>query len=292
MTTYPTLFVSGANGKLGRRVIELLLERNYPGKIIAGSRTPEKLGLAGVETRRADFTDKAGLVQALAGVDRLLIISTDQVGARLAGHLTAIEAARIAGVKEIAYTSMLNPEPPSAITFAPEHHGTEEALRASGVGYTILRNNWYAENLLGSLPNALASGQWYSSARAGRTSYVSREDCARAAAGALLRPATNQTYSITGPEALSTVEVARLASDLTGKPLAVVDVSDEQLAAGAKAGGVPDFVVEHFLVAFDRNAREGKVEQVTDAVETLWGEKPLSLTTFLEANKPALVQAA
>ena len=275
MTTYPTLFVSGANGKLGRRVIELLLERNYPGKIIAGSRTPEKLGLAGVETRRADFTDKAG-----------------QVGARLAGHLTAIEAARIAGVKEIAYTSMLNPEPPSAITFAPEHHGTEEALRASGIGYTILRNNWYAENLLGSLPNALASGQWYSSARAGRTSYVSREDCARAAAGALLRPATNQTYSITGPEALSTVEVARLASDLTGKPLAVVDVSDEQLAAGAKAGGVPDFVVEHFLVAFDRNAREGKVEQVTDAVETLWGEKPLSLTTFLEANKPALVQAA
>ena len=292
MTTSPTLFVSGAGGKLGRRVVELLLERGYDGKIIAGSRAPEKLAdLAGVEARQADFDDRDGMVAALKGVDKLLIISTDQIGVRLAGHQTAIEAAKIAGVKHIIYTSMPNPEPPSAITFAGDHHGTEEAVSASGIPYTILRNTWYAENLLDSLPNALASGQWYTSAGTGRTGYVSREDCARAAAGALLTPAANQIYTVTGPASLSNEEIARIARAATGKPLSIVNVTDEQLAAGAKAAGVPDFVIENFIVAFDRNTREGKVDLATDAVETLWGEKPTALEAFLTANKAALVAA-
>jgi len=209
VTTQPTLFVSGASGHLGRLVIAALQSRGYDGKIIAGTRDPSKLAdLKGVEVRKADFTDKAGLVSALAGVDKFLIISTDQIGTRLAGHLVAVEAAKAAGVKEIAYTSMPNPEPTSAITFAPEHFGTEEAIKASGIPYTILRMNWYTENLLGSLPGALASGKWYSSAAGGRTGYVSRIDCARAAAGALLLPAANKTYTVTGPAAVSNAEIA------------------------------------------------------------------------------------
>lgn len=289
MTTPPTLFVSGASGKLGRRVVELLLERGYDGKIIAGTRSPEKLAdLKGVEVRKADFTDAEALTAALDGVDRLLIISTDQIGTRLAGHLVAIGAASKAGVKEIAYTSMPNPEAPSAITFAPEHDGTEQAIKASGIAYTILRMSWYTENLLGSLPGTIKSGQWYTSAGEGKQAYVTREDCARAAAGALLRPAENKTYTVTGPAALSNAEIAAIASELTGKPIAVVDVTDEQLAAGARAAGVPDFVIEHFIVAFDRNAREHKVEAVTDAVETLWGTTPTSIRAFLAANLAAL----
>lgn len=289
MTTQPTLFVSGASGHLGRLVIAALQSRGYAGKIIAGTRDPSKLAdLKGVDVRKADFTDKAGLVSALAGVDKLLIISTDQIGTRLAGHLVAVEAAKAAGVKEIAYTSMPNPEPPSAITFAPEHFGTEEAIKASGIPYTILRMNWYTHNLLGSLPNALAQGQWYTSVGAGKVNYVTREDCAKAAAGALLKTASNQTYTVSGPAALSATELAALASAASGKPLVVVDVSDEQLAGGAKAAGVPDFVVEHFIVAFDRNTREGKADVTTNAVETLWGTKPESVEVFLGANKAAL----
>ena len=292
LVTEPTLFVSGASGHLGRLVVENLLSKGYAGRIIAGTRDPAKLAdLAGVEVRNADFTDKAGLVEALAGVDRMLLISTDEIGKRLANHVAAIEAAKTAGVAEILYTSMPNPEAPSAITFAPEHFGTEQAIKASGLRYTILRMNWYAENLLGSLPGALASGQWYTSSAGGKVSNPTRADCARAAAGALLRPAKNETLTVTGPEALSNAEIAAIASDITGKPLQVVEVTDEQLAAGAKAAGVPDFVVDNFIVSFDRNTREGKVDMVTTAVEDLWGEKPTTLHDFLTTNRAALVQA-
>ncbi len=293
MTTLPTLFVSGASGKLGRRVVELLLERGYAGKIVAGTRDPKMLAsLTGVEVRAADFNDEAALVTALSGIDRMLLISTDQLDNRVAGHLRAVAAARAAGVKEIIYTSMPNPEPPSAITFAPDHYGTEQAIKASGIPYTILRMTWYAENLVTSLPGNLASGQWYSSAAGGKTSYVTRDDCARAAAGALLQPATNQTLTVTGPEALSNAEIAAIATRLTGRPLAVIEITDAQLAAGARAAGVPDFVIDTFIVPFEQNARNGKVSGVTDAVEALWGTKPTSVSDFLAANKAALIQAA
>lgn len=293
MTTQPTLFISGAGGKLGRLVVEQLLARGYQGKIIAGTRDPGKLAdLKGIEVRQADFTDEDGLVKALAGVDKMLLISTDALGTRLAHHLTAVAAAKRAGIKEIAYTSMPAPEQPSAITFAPEHLGTEEAVKASGIPYTILRMTWYTENLLGSLPGVVASGKWYTSAAGGRTGYVSRLDCARAAAGALLVPASNKTYTVTGPAAVSNADVAVIASKLTGKPIEVVNVDDASLAAGARAAGVPDFVVDNFIVSFDRNTREGKVNFATDAVETLWGEKPQSVEAFLTANKAALAAPA
>lgn len=288
----PTLFVSGTGGKLGGLVIEALKARGYAGRIVAGTRDPAKLaGLSGLEVRKADFAEKASLVASLQGVDRFLIISTDQVGGRLAGHLTAVEAAKEAGVKEIFYTSMPNPEAPSEIPFAHEHLGTEDAIKATGIPYTIVRMGWYMENLLSILPNNLKSGQWFTSTDGGKTTYTARLDCAQAAAGALLKGAENKTYTVTGPEALSNAEIAAIASEVTGKPLSVVEVSDEQLAAGAKAAGVPDFVVERLLLPFERFARAGKAALVTDTVEALWGEKPLSVKDFLTANKAALTQA-
>lgn len=286
----PTLFVSGAGGQLGGLVIAALKEKGFAGRIVVGTRDPAKLAhLTGVEVRRADFSDKAGIEAALAGIDRFLMISTDQIGQRLASHITAIEAAKAAGVKEIFYTSMPNPEAPSEITFAPEHLGTEEAIKASGLPYTILRMNWYAENLLGTLPNNLKSGQWFTSAAGGKNNYIARRDCARAAAGALLKGAENKVYTVTGAAALSNAEIAALATEVTGRPLAVIEITDEQLAGGAKAAGVPDFVVEHFIVPFEQFARSGKAAPVTDAVETLWGAKPQSLKEFLAAHKAALV---
>jgi len=291
VTTQPTLFVSGAGGKLGRLVIEQLLSRGYAGKIVAGTRDPAKLAdLRGIEARQADFTDEAGLAKALSGVDRMLIISTDALGeARRAQHLTAVAAAKTAGVKRIVYTSLPHPEPGSAIPMAGDHYPTEQAIKASGVDYTILRASWYAENLLGSLPAALKAGKWFTSAGEGRVSYLPRVDIARAAAGALISDAPgSRVLTVTGTEALTIPEVAAIVSDVSGQPLEVVNVTDAEVTAGMVAAGLPLHIAE-FLTTFEVGYRQGALSMVTNAVEELWGTKPQKLRDFLAANKAALV---
>jgi NAD(P)H dehydrogenase (quinone) len=292
--TQPTLFVTGAAGKLGRRVVELLRERGYDGKIIAGTRDPQKLsGLSGVEVRKADFSDPAGFTAALAGVDRLLIVSTDVIGeARIKLQTDAVAAAKAAGVKRIVYTSLPHPEPGSVIPMAADHYATEQAIKATGIDYTLLRNCWYTENLLGSLPAALASGKWYSASGEGLISHVTREDTARAAAGALIADdAGSRVFTITGAEALTNRQIAAIAADVLGRPIEVVDVTDEQYIAGLKHAGLPEGVAQ-LLDTFEIGQRQGVLSMVTDAVEQLWGEKPASVGEFLSANKAALTQAA
>ena len=291
--TQPTLFVAGAGGKLGRRVVELLRERGYAGKIIAGSRHPEKLDFPGVETRKADFSDPAGFTAALAGVDRVLIISTDVIGeARIRLQTDAVAAARAAGVKRILYTSLPHPEPGSIIPMAADHYATEQAIKATGIDYTILRNSWYTEGLLGSLPAAIASGKWYTAAGEGLISHITREDTAKAAAGALIADAPgSRVLTITGPEALTVRELAAIASEVTGKPIEVVDVSDEQYAAGLQQAGFSADLAGLFTT-FEIGHRRGLLSMVTDAVEELWGDKPTTVREFLTANRAALTPAA
>ena len=197
-----TFLVTGANGKLGRHVTQLLLSAKA-GTVIAASRDPSKLAdLAekGAQTRRADFDDPASLAEAFKGVDRLLLISTDGMapGQRLAQHAAAIAAAKTAGVGHVVYTSMPKPET-SAVSFASDHLGTENTLKASGLAYTILRNSWYQENLFLALPPALKSGQWYSSAGDGKIPHIAHADCARAAAAALIQAPVDRTFTLTGP---------------------------------------------------------------------------------------------
>lgn len=288
------LLVTGAAGQLGRRVVANLIERNgvAPADIIAGSRDPEKLAdlaALGVATRRIDFEAPA-LATAFAGADRALIISTDVLGrpgVRLAQHKAAVAAAAEAGVKHIVYTSMPNPEK-SVIPFAPDHLGTEQAIKATGIGYTILRNGWYMENLFMALPKVLASGQWFSATGDGRTSYITREDCARAAAAALAAGAgESRTYTLTGPEALTTAAIASAASSVAGKPITVVPVTDDQLLDGIVAAGLPAAIAP-IIASFDRNTRLGLFDIVTDAVEALTGTAPTPLNAFLGTNKAAL----
>ncbi len=286
----PTVLVTGANGKLGRHVTELLLDKGGL-HVIAASRDTAKLAdlaAKGAETRRADFDDPQGLAEAFRGVDRVLIISTDAQGSgqRLRQHLGAVEAAKAAGVKEVIYTSMPKPEG-SAVIFAGDHLGTENAIKASGLAFTILRNAWYQENLMMMMPHALASGTHYTSAGDGRISHVAHADCARAAAAALSRPSTDETFTLTGPDLYTFGQIAALASEITGKPLAIVQLSDEQLAAGMKAGGAPEAIIP-MLVSFDTNTREGGFDVLTGDVELLTGQKPQSLRAFLEASRAAL----
>ena len=287
------LFVTGAAGHLGRRVVELLLEGGI-GKVIAGTRDPAKLAdlaAKGAQVRAADFSDPASLASAFKGVDRLLIISTDSLapGQRLAQHKAAIDAAMKAGVKHVVYTSMLKPEPGCAVTFAPDHYGTEQALEKSGLAWTILRNSWYAENLFGSLPSSLASGKWHTSAGEGRTAYIARDDIARVAAAALSSTATaNARYDITGVKAMTNAEIAKLASAVFGKPIEVAQVNDAQLAAGLAAAGLPAMIVP-MLVSFDVNTRQGGFDVVSDAAEKLSGRPPESLHDFLVRRRAAFL---
>ncbi len=295
MANDPVLLVTGAGGKLGRRAVEILLEAKA-GKIIAGTRDPSKihdLARKGAAVRKVDFDDPA-LADALAGVDRLLLISTDALdtpGKRLKQHKAAIEAAKKAGVKHIVYTSMPKPEPGSPIPFAPDHYGTEQALAESGMGWTVLRNSWYQENLLHSLPAVLASGKWFSAAGDGKVAHVAREDAAYAAAAALAaQPNGNARYDITGGDPLTTDEIAKLASEATGKPIEVVNVNDEQLTQGMIAAGMPAFLAPVYA-SFDTNTRAGNVSIASDAVRELTGRAPRSLKAFFTANKEALLGA-
>jgi NAD(P)H dehydrogenase (quinone) len=295
MANQPVLLVTGASGQLGRRATELLLEANA-GKIIAGTRDPSKvadLGARGAEIRKVDFDDPA-LASALKGVDRLLLISTDALdtpGKRLNQHQAAIAAAKQAGVKHIVYTSMPKPEPGSPIPFAPDHYGTEQALAESGLGWTVLRNSWYQENLFHSLPAVLASGKWFSASGDGKVAHVAREDAAYAAAAALEATTHgNARYDITGGELLTTSEIARLASEATGKPIEVVSVTDEQLTQEMIAAGMPAFLAPVFA-SFDTNTRAGNIAIASDAVKKLTGRAPRSLKEFFAANKEALLHA-
>ncbi len=290
------LLVTGANGKLGRAVIGHLLEtaKVSASDIVAASRDTSKLAdLAdlGVETRKADFSDIDGLEAAFAGIDRLLIISTDELavpGARLQQHTNAVNAAKKAGVGHVLYTSMPNPNK-SLVSFAPDHLGTEEAVKASGLPFTILRNAWYHDNYLMSMPHNLEGGKWFTATGDGKVANISRDDCARAAAAALANPpAGNQTFTLTGAVSLNANQIAETVSKAAGKPLEVVQVNGEQLAAGMAAAGLPDFVVR-MLASADANVAAGNFDLVTGDLKALTGREPQSLQAFFEENRATLV---
>lgn len=290
-----TILVTGASGSLGGAIVRHLLDDEgvAPSRIIAVTRDPSKLSALaarGVDVRAGDFDDEASLAPAFAGAGTVLIVSTDAMsrpGQRLSQHLVAVAAAAKAGAARIAYTSLPDPEPGNPITFAPDHHGTESAIAATGIAYTFFRNGWYQENLLYALPHAFGSGQWFGSTGDGRTSYALRDDIARAIAASLANPpAGNAVYTLTGAESYTRQEVAALASEVVGKPVAVVDIPDEQFAAGLKGAGLPDPMVTIF-VSFDAATRVGKLGQLTQDIEKLTGRRPTPLKAWLEANKAA-----
>ncbi|MFD1743910.1 SDR family oxidoreductase [Rhizobium helianthi] len=289
------ILVTGASGQLGRKIIEHLIADGKIARsdIVAASRNPVKLSAlsqAGIEVRKTDFDDAAGMEAAFHGIERLLLISTDELavpGRRLAQHKAAVEAAVKAGVKHIFYTSMPNPDK-SLVSFAPDHLGTEEAIKASGLTYTIIRNSWYLDNYFMSMPHNLVVGTWYTATGDGKVANISRDDCAAAAAAALASPpAGNVILTLTGETALSADEIGKIVSDTAGKPLNVVKVTDEQLANGLRGAGLPDFVVA-MLVSADANTRAGNFNVVTHDFEDLTGRRPQGAAEFFKAHKDLL----
>ena len=297
-TTSSKILVTGASGNLGGLVLHHLTETyHYPkDQIIAASRNPESLSQwadLGIETRKADFSDPESLESAFKGVDRVLLISTDSPvnDVRTVLHHNAVEALKSAGVPYIIYTSMPEPET-SPVSFSNVHLTTENEVKASGASWTILRNAWYFENLLFTLPGALAGGSLYSAAGEGKISYISRSDLARAAAAALLSTSIeNKTLTITGEEALSVDTVASQVSSLVGKPISVVHVPAEAIVEGALAHGLPPVVAEMFA-SFDRATQSGHLGGVTDEYEQLTGVKPQSFESWLNDNGSLFSESA
>lgn len=284
------LLVTGAAGNLGRIAVEELLARGAT-RVIAGSRDPAKLtdlAARGVEARRIDFDDPASLAAGFAGVERVLIISTGDIGRRVAQQTAAVEAAKAAGVKHIVYTSAPAARPDADAGLNPEHFWTEVAIAASGLDFTILRNHMYAENNLMDLPQAAASGQLFGLIGDRGTAYVTRADAARTAAGALLSAEGKTVEDVTGPAPVTNTERATLVSKLTGKPVALIPLAPADLKGGMVAAGLPEGFAEA-LVAFQRDAVSGHHGVVTDVVERYSGRAPQGLADFLQANSAALM---
>lgn len=287
-----TLLVTGASGHLGRAVVEALLASDTADRIVAGTRRPETLAdlsARGVEARRVDFDDDvATLAKAFAGVDRLLIVSTDALdrpGHRREQHVRAVEAAKHAGVRHLLYTSVSRPHPANPMWLALDHRGTEEAIAASGIPYTILRHNWYFENIAGSIPHAVASGVWSDAVGSGRVGYVARRDCALADAAALASTGTESSVrDVTGPELLSGSDIARILSELSGKAVAYAPVDETSRVAALSAAGLPEGFAA-FIANSEAGMAQGWLAVQTDDVRHLAGSSPWSLREFAREGK-------
>ena len=289
------IFISGAAGHLGRAVINHLLTtyKVNPSEIIAGSRDLAKLDdlkAKGIHVRHADFDDEAGLEKSLNQVSRFLIISTDSMmpGQRVAQHLRAVKAAEKAGVKHVVYTSMPKPET-SAVLFAPDHAATEKAIHEGKFeSYTILRDNWYFENLFHSIPMALKSGTQYSAAGQGKIAHIGRDDLARAMAAVLsANKGGKHTYTLSGSKAYTTDEIAALVSKATGKPLKVVHVPHDGLVQGMIGAGLPEGMAKMFA-SFDTAIAQGGLEGTSADYKALTGVEPQSFEDWVKANAAAL----
>ncbi|PPU92741.1 SDR family oxidoreductase [Xanthomonas albilineans] len=293
-----SLLVTGAGGQFGQRVLAHLLDTLHiaPSRVVATTRRPERLAAwasRGVAVHQADFDTPASLDAAFRNVSRVLLISTDALdrpGQRLQQHLAAIAAAERGGVEHLIYTSC--PEPHnSPLLLAPDHAGTEDALTASALpGWTVLRNHWYFENLLMSLPSVLASGQWYSAAGDGGIAHIARDDLTRAAAVALAsRNTDKRTLTLSGARAYTTAEIAALVSDTLGVPIQVVPVPVEGLVQGMVSAGMPK-AVARIYASFDSNTAAGRVATVTGDYQTLTGQAPQAFEQWLGVNQAQLAK--
>jgi NAD(P)H dehydrogenase (quinone) len=283
-----SIVITGASGQLGRLVAEAVLERTEAGRVVLVTRDPSRLddlAARGVDVRAGDFTDPSSLASAFEGVEKALIISTHEIGARVPGHKAAIDAAAGAGARSIAYTSGINPSHSNPIIVATDHRETEEHLRACGTAWTMLRNGIYADMLVMAAEAALGSGQHIHNEGEGRTSYVARADCAAVAAAVVTSDGHDgKIYDVTGPDALSPVDVAVLFTLLGPRPVEAVAVDDDTYVAGlVQHAGMPEPVARGYAT-FGIGARRWYSAAVSDTVLELTGEEPRPVREVLEAH--------
>lgn len=278
-------FVTGATGKLGQLIATDLAQRAAPGSITLGSRHPGKLesfARQGFKTATFDFDAPASMRGALAGHERLLLISGDSpTKERILQHKAAIDAAEAAGVKSIVYTSFTNASAKSLFTFAKVHAETEAYIKASGLAYAFLRDNQYAENIAGAIAHAKESGTFAIHGSTGKVAYLPRADVAAAAAAALVAKTTgNAIYEITGLKAYDAAEIARILSRKWNKEIIAVELPRAALVSILTGAKLPDFLIEA-LVSLHEAGAAGEMAAVSGDYEKLTGRQPESLESFL-----------
>lgn len=271
------LAVTGATGQLGRLVIDALKNMGLADRTVTLARDPAKATNLGVETRRADYSKPETLGPSLEGIDKLLLISSSEIGQRVAQHKNVIEAAKAAGVKLIAYTSLLRADT-SEISLAQEHLPTETALKASGVPYVILRNGWYTENYTAAIGGALANGALIGSAGTGKISSATRGDYAQAAATVLAGDGHDgKTYELAGDEAYTLADLAAEVSRQTGKTIPYNDLPQTEYAAILVQVGLPEPVAE-MIASADVAASRGALYEDGKTLSTLIGRPTTPLS--------------
>jgi len=253
------IVITGATGQLGRLVITALRSSLPAAEIVAAVRNPDKaqdLAAQGVVVRRADYNEPDSLARAFVGADKLLLISSSELGQRAAQHRAVIDAAKAAGVKLIVYTSLLHADR-SPLGLAAEHRETEAMLKASGIPFVLLRNGWYTENYAASIPPALAHGALLGAAGDGRIASAARADYAQAAAAVLLRDdQAGKVYELAGDSAYTLQEFAAQVARQSGKPVAYVNMPQAEYQAALLGAGLPAPVAD-LLADSDAGAAAG-----------------------------------
>ena len=300
--------ITGASGHYGRIVCDALIAQGRAQDLILMTRDPAKLcGYAaqGCAVRQGDYDRPETLAPAFAGADRLLLISGTRVGARVAQHQAAIDAAVSASVAHVVYTSFVGiDDPANPAEVRHDHIETERLIKASGLAWTMLRDAHYADAMIVMAgPGVMATRQWISNAGAGREAMVWREDCALCAAAVLSGPDhAGQTYDVTGPDLQSFAEVTAIMAEVTGVPLAYVAIDDAAQYAMFDAMGIPRRPVDdHYvggipwnsddMVTFGQAIREGFLAVRSGDVERLLGRPARSVRQMIEAHADRLKNA-
>ncbi len=303
------IVITGASGQYGRMATDMLIEKGLADRLILITRTPAKLAdrtAQGCDVRYGDYDKPETLAQAVQGAEKMLLISGTRVGARVVQHKAAIDAAAAGGVRHILYTSFIGiDDPANPAEVRHDHIETENAMRASGMAWTALRDAHYADAMiLMAGPNVMATGKWFSNSGDGREAMVWRDDCVACAVAVLTTPGhENKVYNITGPDLQTFDEVAALLTQITGVPVEHVKLDDEAQYAIFDAMGIPRRPVDDQyvsgipwnsddMVTFGRAIREGYLALRTDDVETLTGRPARSVRRMIEENKAMLTAAA
>jgi NAD(P)H dehydrogenase (quinone) len=273
--------ITGANGQLGRLVIDVLLRRVPAERIVAAVRNVEKasdIAAMGVQVRQADYDQPASFDAALEGADRLLLISSSEIGQRVRQHRAVIDAAKRAGINLLTYTSVLHADT-SVLALAQEHRETEAAIVDSGLPFVILRNGWYTENYTAGVASALSLGAVYGCAAEGRISSAARADYAEAAATVLTSddPA-GQTFELAGDNAYTLGDFAAAISRLSGQPIPYVNLPEADYRNALLGAGLPESLAT-LLADSDTGASRGALFDDGRQLSTLLGRP----TTPLEA---------
>ena len=271
--------ITGATGQLGQHVVANLLKTTAADQLVAVVRNPAKaeaLSQQGVNVRQADYGDEAALTKALQGVDKLLIISSSEVGQRAPQHRNIIQAAAAAGVKFIAYTSLLHADT-SPLGLADEHIATEKMLADSGIPYALLRNGWYTENYLASAPPALEHGVFIGAAGEGKIASATRADYAAAAARVISEEGhAGKVYELAGDNGWTLSELAAELAKQSGKKVVYQNLSEADFAAALKSVGLPDGLAD-MLADSDVGASKGGLFDDSHTLSKLIGRPTTAL---------------